>query len=200
MQSDDLRLCFIGDSFVNGTNDPNYLGWTGRVSMLARERGHMLTCYNLGIRRETSSEIAKRWESEAQRRLPNSCTPYVVFSYGVNDTTIEAGIRAVAEDLSVANTRQMLQMANQLGYRVVLIGPPPIADRQQNRRTRQLSVAMAQVAESEGVRFLAVFDNLIADPVWMAEVASGDGAHPGAAGYARFAALVDGWDGWWFKK
>jgi acyl-CoA thioesterase-1 len=200
MQSDDLRLCFVGDSFVNGTNDRNYLGWTGRVSMLARGRGHMLTCYNLGVRRDTSSEIAARWESEAQRRLPNPCTPYVVFSYGVNDTTIEGGIRAVAEDVSVANTRRMLQTANKLGYRVALIGPPPIADGQQNGRTRQLSVAMARVAESEGVPFLAVFDDLVADPVWMAEVAGGDGAHPGAAGYERFATLVDGWDGWWFRK
>ena len=56
MQTDDLRLCFVGDSFVNGTNDPDYLGWTGRVSILARGRGHMLTCYNLGVRRDTSSD------------------------------------------------------------------------------------------------------------------------------------------------
>ena len=200
MQADDLRLCFVGDSFVNGTNDPNYLGWTGRVAVLARRRGHMLTCYNLGVRRDTSSEICARWQSEARRRLPNSCTPHVVFSYGVNDTTIEGGNRAVAQDVSIANTRQMLRTAKRRGYRVVLIGPPPIADSQQNRRTSQLSVAMAQVAESEGVPFLGVFDDLIADPVWLAEVAAGDGAHPGAEGYARFAALVDGWDGWWFKK
>jgi lysophospholipase L1-like esterase len=200
MPSDDLRLCFVGDSFVNGTNDPNYLGWTGRLSMLARGRGHMLTCYNLGVRRDTSSEIAARWESEAQRRLPNSCTPYVVFSYGVNDTMIEGGISAVAEDVSVANTRRMLQTANKLGYRVVLIGPPPITDSQQNGRTRRLSAAMARAAESVGVPFLAVFDDLIADPAWMAEMATGDGAHPGALGYARFAALVDSWDRWWFKK
>lgn len=200
MQFDDVRLCFVGDSFVNGTNDPDYLGWTGRVSILARRRGHTLTCYNLGVRRDTSSGIAARWESETQRRLPDSCTPYVVFSYGVNDTTIEGAVRAVAEEVSVENTRQILRTAKQRGYRVALIGPPPIADPQQNMRTRQLSVALARTAESEGVPFLAVFDDLIADPVWMAEVAAGDGAHPGALGYAKFAALVDGWDGWWFKK
>jgi len=200
MPSDELRLCFVGDSFVNGTNDPGYLGWTGRVSILARGRGYMLTCYNLGVRRDTSSDIAARWESETQRRLPDSCTPYVVFSYGVNDTTIENGTKAVAEEQSIDNTRQMLRTANQRGYRVALIGPPPIADTQQNLRTRQLSIALARVAESEGVPFLAVFDDLIADPVWMAEVAAGDGAHPGAAGYAKFAALVDGWQRWWFKK
>lgn len=200
MQADDLRLCFVGDSFVNGTNDPEYLGWTGRVSILARRRGHQLTCYNLGVRRDTSSEIAARWESEAQRRLPDSCASYVVFSYGVNDTTIEGGIRAVAEEVSIANTRRILQTTYQRGYRVALIGPPPIADIQQNGRTSQLSVAMAQVAESEGVPFLSTFDVLAKDPVWMADVSAGDGAHPGAAGYAQFAALVDGWECWWFRK
>ena len=200
MQFDDVRLCFVGDSFVHGTNDPDCLGWTGRVSILARGRGHILTCYNLGVRRDTSTAIAARWESETQRRLPDSCTPYIVFSYGVNDTTIEGGMRAVTEELTVDNTRQILRTAKQRGYRVALIGPPPIADTQQNLRTRQLSVALARTAESEGVPFLSVFDELIADPVWMADVAAGDGAHPGALGYAKVAALVDGWEGWWFKK
>ena len=27
----DLRICFVGDSFVNGTGDETKLGWTGRL-------------------------------------------------------------------------------------------------------------------------------------------------------------------------
>ncbi|HUR71013.1 MAG TPA: GDSL-type esterase/lipase family protein [Candidatus Limnocylindrales bacterium] len=200
MQDNDLRICFIGDSFVHGSEDPEYLGWTGRVSILARERGYKLTCYDLGVRRETSSEIAARWELEARRRLPHPCTPYVVFSYGVNDTTVEEGRTRVPQLVSIENTRQILQTARQCDYRTALIGPPPIADRQHNDRTRQLSLAMGQVAKAEGVEFLSTFDALYADAVWMAEVSAGDGAHPGAAGYARFAALVDAWKGWWFRK
>ena len=191
MQSDDVRLCFVGDSFVNGTNDPEYLGWTGRLSILARQRGNMLTCYNLGVRRDTSSAIAARWEPETERRLPDSCTPYVVFSYGVNDTMIEEGCIRIPEPVTIENTRQILRTARQRGYRVALIGPPPIADTEQNLRTGHLSAALARVAESEGVPFLSVFDALIADPVWMAEVAAGDCAHPGALGYVKLAALVD---------
>jgi lysophospholipase L1-like esterase len=200
MSVDDLRLCFIGDSFVHGTNDPDYLGWTGRVSILAWGRGHRLTCYNLGVRRDTSSDIVARWELEARRRLPQPCAPYVVFSYGVNDTMVEDGGTRVHELVSIENTRRILQTARQCDYQSALIGPPPIADQQHNERTRQLSLAMGQVAEAEGVRFLSTFDALQADPVWMAEVSAGDGAHPGAPGYARFAALVDGWVGWWFRK
>ncbi len=200
MEIDDLRVCFIGDSFVNGTNDPEYLGWTGRVSIRAWERGYRLTCYDLGVRRDTSHDIAARWQSEAQRRLPNSCAPHVVFSFGVNDTMIEASRTRVSELVSIDNTRQILRTARQCGYRTVLIGPPPIADQQHNERTRQLSLAIGQVAEHERVPFLSIFDALAQDPIWMAEVSAGDGAHPGAAGYAKLAALVDGWECWWFGE
>lgn len=30
-QSEDLRICFIGDSFVAGVGDETALGWTGRL-------------------------------------------------------------------------------------------------------------------------------------------------------------------------
>jgi len=199
MPSNDFRLCFVGDSFVHGTNDPEYLGWTGRAAILAWKRGHRLTCYNLGVRRDTSSDIAARWQSEVQRRLPNSCAPYVVFSYGVNDTMMEEGCARVEEPVTIANTRQILRTAKSRGYGAALIGPPPIADRQHNRRIRRLSLAMGQVADDEGIPFLSTFGALTEDPVWMAEVSAGDGAHPGAAGYAKFAALVDAWHGWWFR-
>ena len=56
-----MRLCFIGDSLVNGTGDPTGLGWVGRVTASARRRGHDVTTYNLGIRRDTSADIAARW-------------------------------------------------------------------------------------------------------------------------------------------
>lgn len=198
MNKDDLRICFVGDSFVAGTNDPEYLGWTGRVAALARRRGYLLTCYNLGIRRETSSDIARRWLSEASCRLPEHCRTFLVFSFGVNDTTLENGRTRVAEAQNVENTRQILR-AGQERHSVLLVGPPPIGDNDQNQRTEHLSRRMSEVAAQEGVPFLSVFEALSQDPVWMAEVNADDGAHPRAAGYEKLAALVDRWPAWWFK-
>jgi lysophospholipase L1-like esterase len=103
MKNEDLRICFIGDSFVNGTNDPECLGWTGRVAASAQRKGYNLTSYNLGIRRETSNDIAQRWLHEARLRLPDGCKPFVVFSFGVNDTTLESGKVRIAEAQSVEN-------------------------------------------------------------------------------------------------
>jgi lysophospholipase L1-like esterase len=35
-----------------------------------------------------------------------------------------------------------------------------------------------------------VFDRLVADAAWLAEAEAGDGAHPGAGGYAALAGIV----------
>jgi lysophospholipase L1-like esterase len=197
MKHEDLRICFVGDSYVNGTSDPEYLGWTGRVATAARHKGYTLTYYNLGVRRETSADIAKRWRQEVQLRLPSSCKPFVVFSFGTNDTTLEGDHLRVTESQSVENAREMLRAAKQLSS-VAMIGPPPTADAQQNLRTHSLSHLFAEVAKNEEVLFLSVFAQLAADMTWMSEVRAGDGAHPSAAGYARLATLVEAWPRWWF--
>lgn len=197
MKHEDSRICFVGDSYINGTNDPEYLGWVGRVAVAGRRKGYNLTSYNLGVRRETSTDIAKRWRQEVQPRLPNSCQPFVVFSFGTNDTTLENGHLRVNESQSIENARGMLRAAKQISS-VVMIGPPPTADGAQNLRTHRLSHLFAEVAATEAVPFLSVFTQLMDDTIWMGEVRAGDGAHPSAAGYAQLAALVEAWPSWWF--
>ena len=61
---DDCRVCFIGDSFVQGTGDPTGLGWVGRVVSETKQAGWNITGYNLGVRGETSRDIMARWERE----------------------------------------------------------------------------------------------------------------------------------------
>ncbi len=85
---EDIRICFVGDSYVQGTGDPEYLGWAGRLCVNARRAGHNLTGYNLGVRRETSADIARRWLGECAPRLPAATDNYVLFSFGLNDVTL----------------------------------------------------------------------------------------------------------------
>lgn len=46
--------------------------------------------------------------------------------------------------------------------------------------------------------FVSVVERLLASPVWMEQIADGDGAHPGAEGYDALADLVlaGGWLDW----
>ena len=63
-----MRICFIGDSFVSGAFDDECLGWVGRISAAARRRKHDVSPYSLGVRGETSLQIARRWRAEAEVR------------------------------------------------------------------------------------------------------------------------------------
>lgn len=194
-----LRICFIGDSFVNGTGDPECLGWTGRVCAAAYTSGYPLTYYNLGIRRDTSADIAQRWREEVFRRLPDDCDRRVVFSFGANDTTWENGQTRVSLSDSIENTYQILKAAKQQ-FPVLMIGSPPIADFEQNLRIAHLSDQLASVCRELDLPYLDVFTSLQNSDVWMNEVAAFDGAHPQASGYAELSRLVQNWPAWqsWF--
>ncbi|PSB05202.1 GDSL-type esterase/lipase family protein [Merismopedia glauca] len=190
-----MRICFIGDSFVNGTGDPECLGWSGRICIAAKKSGCDLTYYNLGIRGNTTQHIIERWQAESKSRLPAEHDGKIVFSFGTNDTTIEAGKRRIELDDSLNNTRQILSLAQQK-YPVIMVSPPPIADVRQNLRTQELLTQIELVCQDLKVPYLDVFTPLQASQVWMTEIATGDGAHPSAAGYSELANLVQNWSVW----
>ena len=191
----ELWVCFLGESFVNGTGDPACLGWAGRLCRAAWRRGHDLTYYNLGIRRETSTELRARWREEAPRRRAAASDCRLVFSFGANDTAVEHARRRVAPAVSLENARAILAEAREC-YPVLLVGPPPVADTAHTARITRLSDELATVAARLGVPYLDVCARLRASRTWTREVRVGDGAHPGAAGYAALARLVDTWPAW----
>jgi lysophospholipase L1-like esterase len=194
-----MRICFVGDSFVNGTGDPDCLGWAGRVCAIANQQGHDITYYNLGVRRQTSTDIASRWIEEVSCRLPEGCAGRVVFSFGVNDTTLEEGHPRVALDESLKNVRRILSSAKQL-FPILMVGPAPVASEEQNARIAYLSEQFASVSQALEVPYLDVFTPLKGSETWINEAAANDGAHPRSAGYSEFACLVQNWSSWlsWF--
>lgn len=199
----DVRLCFVGDSFVNGTGDRQYLGWTGRLCAATAQRGYDLTHYNLGVRRETSLQIEQRWPQEVATRLADGSDRRVVFSFGVNDTsyaTLNGGEqRRVPWEATRDCSERMLWQARET-YPVLMIGPPPIADEAHNQRIEDLSEMLATVCHTLDVPYLDTYRKLIQSPIWRQEVAAGDGAHPNAAGYGILADLIFQWSAWqaWF--
>lgn len=191
----DIRICFIGDSFTQGTGDETSLGWPGRVCASARARGHAVTLYNLGIRRETTDDIRARWRAEVTPRLVAGIDGRIVFSFGANDATIEDGQWRVPAALSAENLRTMLARAL-LSYPVLVIGPPPAPEADRTERHAELAARYAEVCRALNVPFLDVLEPLKSADGWWEEVAAGDGIHPGSRGYAALAALVEAWPAW----
>jgi lysophospholipase L1-like esterase len=191
-----MRICFIGDSIVNGAGDDDALGWVGRVVAAARHRGRDVTAYNLGIRRDTSADVAARWSREARARLPADCDGRLVFSFGTNDCVSTTDGPRVAHGASVANAEAILDAARRW-LPTLMVGPAIVADDPvANARIVALSGDYAALCARLAIPYLEICHVLAASPAWTEEALAGDGAHPKSAGYAVLAAAVSEWPPW----
>jgi acyl-CoA thioesterase I len=198
-----MRICFFGDSFVNGTGDDDGLGWVGRVVAEARRGGRDVTSYNLGIRGNTSADVAARWEREARLRIPAQFEAGLVFSFGANDgASNENGGPRMAQAESLVHAEAILKAAHRW-LPTLMIGPSVIADdREANARIAELSADYAKVCERIGVPYLEICQLLLGSPAWTEEALAGDGAHPNRRGYAIVAEAVSKWWAWraWMSR
>lgn len=194
----DHRICFVGDSFVQGTCDPECRGWVGRVAAAARAAGYSVTAYNLGVRMHTSRDVLNRWDAECAVRFRPECSRYTVFSFGANDMTLEAGRLRVSEEESVANFAAVVSAA-QKKYQVAVVGPCPVGDTEQDARILQLCSRYERQSSALRVPYLPMARSLVRNALWLSEIKANDGSHPGAAGYEFIASAVVGWRSWWFR-
>ena len=155
-----MRICFIGDSFVSGAYDEECLGWVGRIGAAARRRKHDVSPYNLGVRGETSLQIARRWRAEAERRQSPQQEGRLVFEFGVNDVREVNGKRQMEAAQSLAAAREILRAA--VAWKpTLMIGPPPGGDQPRNVRVKDLSDAMADLCTLLGVPYFDSFTPLL---------------------------------------
>lgn len=190
-----MRICFFGDSFVNGTGDDDCLGWPGRLCAEARARGRDVTLYNLGIRRDTSGDVARRWEGEAAARLPPEHDGRLVFSFGVNDCVVEGNQRRISEEMSLENARTILERARATRP-TLMIGPPCTGDTALDDRVRRLSNSLEPLCRELTVPFLPIFERLEGVAAWCHEAMLGDGVHPNRGGYTLIYKAILGWQPW----
>ncbi|WP_111430581.1 GDSL-type esterase/lipase family protein [Rhodobacteraceae bacterium DSL-40] len=189
-----MRACFIGDSFTHGVGDAAGLGWRGRVVARMQAGVPDLTAYDLGIRRDTSGDIRRRWEAEALARLAAGFRHRLVFSFGTNDCADDGtGAARVPMAESLGHADAILARAARMAP-TLLIGPPPVLDDPAaDARIARLEPELATVAGRHGVPFLPVFEALRQDAAWRQSAAAGDGTHPDGAGYAALAARIWDW-------
>ena len=196
---EDIRIYFIGDSYVNGTGDPEYLGWPGRVCAESRSDETSITSYNLGIRGDTSTDVLRRWEREVESRRLIPHDGRVVFGFGANDCWIIEGKTRVERADTERNAEEILTRAHSL-LPTLMIGPPPGIDENENARRQDISDLIGTIAGRVGVPYLEVIHELGAGGVWRSEAELDDRIHPGAGGYSALAELVLAWPQWWFHE
>jgi len=193
----EVHVLFFGDSHTLGVGDPSGLGWVGRVVAASHAAGVPLVAYNLGIRRETSQDVLRRWRGDAEARSYAVATK-VVFAVGANDTTEEDGVLRVEPGESGEALAALLRQADAAGLPALVVGPAPVGGRQQMQRIAKLSDRFAEVCEQMSVPFVNLSPHLTRSETWKKEIAASDEAHPAAAGYEEIARIVldSGWLGW----
>ncbi|QGY40176.1 G-D-S-L family lipolytic protein [Pseudodesulfovibrio cashew] len=179
-----MIICYFGDSLTLGYGDPSGLGWPGRVSGKLASLGVDVTSYNLGVRQDATTRMAKRWKAEAEPRRMPSREYKLVFSFGVADQS-----NKVAPADSLAAAEAMLTEAMDMGE-VLLVGPPPVSNPETTRRIGTLSEQFAGLCERLGLPYVPVIDAMLAHPVYGKALEDGDGAHPSALGYAVLAECI----------
>lgn len=194
----DIRICFLGDSFTAGAGDDTLLGYPGRLcSDLRTNHGLDITCYNLGIRRDTSTDILNRWEREVNARLKRNehFNGRLVFSFGTNDNVFENGERRVSTATTLANAKSILTEAKEM-WPTAMLGPPWTSVEDIDERNGDLSRELETLCDEIGVPFLPLYESLKGNGVWAREAEAGDGIHPDAGGYGLISKAVAEWDAW----
>ncbi|UJP40377.1 GNAT family N-acetyltransferase [Cellulomonas palmilytica] len=204
MERRDLRVCFVGDSYVAGVGDETGLGWVGRVIAAVATRadepgaehgaahGIELTAYGLGIRRDTSVDVARRAAAECGPRLRPAQDARVVVAVGVNDTVLEDGRTRTTPDETRAALRRLHAEVSAAvpGVALLVVGPPAVDDDAQVDRLREREHVLSDESAALGVPFVGCLDATEHDEVWRAAVRAGDGYHPDSTGYTRLAEIL----------
>lgn len=151
--SGDIRISFIGDSFVQGIGDPEYRGWVRRL--LAATDGD-ITAFNLGIRRNTSEDVLRRCWQELLPRSRSDADHRLVVSFGSNDTIEENGTVRVAPARILAHLASLLAESGRRSIAPLVVGPPPVVGAGQDhlRRTSDLADRMAALCRAERIPFI----------------------------------------------
>ena len=186
-----LRLVVIGDELAAGAGDPRALGWVGRVA--ARTTTPVPpTVLTLAVPGETTSGLSARWEEEVGRRASAEADTRLVVSLGRADAL--AGLSLARSRLNLAN---ILDAAEQRRMPAFVVGPPPGAGVDPTTLA-DLSAAFADVTTRRRVPYVDMFTPLAGHEQWLADLAAGDGALPGQAGYGLMAWLVlhSHWNAW----
>ncbi|MEM9632926.1 MAG: GDSL-type esterase/lipase family protein [Pseudomonadota bacterium] len=211
----DLRICFVGDSYINGSGDERCLGWIGRLCEKRFSRDFRLTFYDLGIRGATTDEIKERWQQECRPRFPEGADNRIVFQFGINDVAqVKGAGRQVEEEASVGNAVQIVSEAAQT-YPVLWVGVPPAnvacspmhpSEGLEIDFSQETAISLnrrySEAANSLGVSYLDIQSPLLSNRDYMNSLTRGDRMHCDGSGYAIIADLIDDWGAWsdWFGK
>jgi acyl-CoA thioesterase I len=194
-------LCF-GDSITFGRGEQPCLSWVGRLKSYFEPKDFWNCVYNLGIAGETSADLLKRFDSEAQPRTKSLRQDkyIIIISIGLNDTRWdglpEEDKPRVSDEEFENNIKELIKKAQSYSAELVFLGLTPVDEKKtlpfettsfKNEKIKSFNDIIKKNCEESNVLFLDIFDKLNNEQ-WSAMLA--DGVHPNEKGYDQIYGLV----------
>lgn len=184
-----MNIGIWGDSITYGGGDSEALGWPGRLRKSLSSTDD-IALYNFGICGDTTEDLLKRFDVEAEAIEPSE----VIFAVGINDSKYPVGLetsKVPLEDYK-SNLEALITKAKRFTESMVIVGATKVNDdicnhwnvRFINEEIEKYNAAMAKLAAMHNLKYIDVFEVL--NPT--TDLA--DGLHPNAQGYQKMFEVI----------
>jgi acyl-CoA thioesterase-1 len=184
-----MTIGIWGDSIVYGSCDSEALGWAGRLRK-ALPTDDYNNLYNFGICGETSEDLLKRFDIEAEAIGPE----HIVFAVGINDSKFpdSSDENKVSLEDYEKNLNKLIASAKTHTSSIAVVSATKVNDewrsvrgsRFMNEEIEKFNAVMVKVAQEHKIKFIDVFDTV--DPTTDLD----DGLHPNAQGYEKMYKII----------
>ena len=185
-----VNVCIIGDSVTWGARLPFRIAWANLLrNHLEKVSDNLISLYDLGIDKDTSRNVLKRFDVEMAARSPE----LIIFAVGVNDScyhTTPDHPEVPKEEFS-QNMLNLVKRAKKITSKVIIVGLVKGSDAltkpllqsttgkcYEKMRTEEYDEILKSVARDQRVTFVEMFDKLNDEDF-------DDGIHPNINGHIK---------------
>lgn len=202
------KVVAVGDSLIYGYGDSEGGGWVERLrreSLDPQQPGPIV--YNLGVRGDGVTQVAKRLEREFCDRgeLRHRTPDLLLLSFGVNDSarTCRPDGRPVTDRAQFIQTLDRLLLQSQRLCPVLFVGMVPVNESAMpfanvlyfsRAEQRYYNQAARQLCEAHQIPYLDLFEQWSQESeAWVHDRLCVDGIHPNSLGYRTILETVRSW-------
>ncbi len=192
-----MKIVIFGDSIVWGAGLPFRTAWANLLRNFLEKRNKKYSpveLYDLGIDRDTTEELLKRFDIEIEARHPN----VIIFAVGINDSAYRRNKNnpLVTVKKFESNLLKLINKAKKLTDKIILIGISKGNDKTtipllrsttgkcyDKENVRIYNEIIKKVCKKENTSFINISGSLSDKDFY-------DGLHPNSAGHKKIFEIV----------
>ncbi|MFA5714523.1 MAG: GDSL-type esterase/lipase family protein [Candidatus Paceibacterota bacterium] len=185
-----MTICIFGDSITWGAFDFEKGGWVERLkTYLINDDVYV---YNLGVSNDSTENIIKRFDAEAEARNPD----IIIFSVGTNDALKADGKNLISIDEFIKNIETLTDKARKITNKIVFIGLTTVDESKTNPYSWDESLSSDNQTVGEYDEAIRVFceenDIIFIDMLGLLNKNEDlcDGLHPSATGHQKMFEVI----------